>query len=693
MGSFSSSTTLKRVVDGDNSASITVEELSYNFDTNVSTIRITLSTQINFRWDTGGGYLWATIYAPWEDKYTSNQIYVQSETISNATTQPQGHVWSYSWTRTLHARYDGVTECSADWGWQKVGSNNYSSNTTYVSEASNIHTIGTHNRVSTLSINNTDKKITIDGASTLSMTVTRKSVLMTDHDLIISYPSATGIPTQTIQLRQGTTTSNTYQVPTGLLNYLPANGKSVTGQVILKSYYLPNVDDEPVRTVNSSPITFTAIARDSDIAPTLTLNAIDWTDDNNVTSGLVGNLNNYILNVSKCKITGTSQTKYNATPVSFGLFTNDNKSLGISDTGTSGYEFYLNQIAQNSNFSASNTLKVQITDSRGMTGSATVPLSFIPYIKKSLNETYDIARVNPTSPTVEINSVTGKWWNGNFLGNTNNDLTISWAYKEASSTGDYTTGGTLDTLQYSSGTPSGTYTSYDNTTQIFTISNYAFPQNFDYQKAYSIRLTVTDAVTGQTANPLYITISAGVPNFTIHKDTILINGKTIWDILYPIGSLYLSADYSFDPNAVFTGHTWVRVNGGYYLYAGTSTGQTGTNTGEGALSHVLTAAESGLPAHNHTGTANWVSLAGNAYNLMWDDGREGGMARDGIVSIGGWTRNRSWSGTNGDASRSLGVNASHSHGLTIDNTTAANATSGHTHPIATYKVAVWRRTA
>ena len=605
MGSFSSSTTLEREVAGNNTASITVEEIGYDFNQNLSTIRITLSTTIYYRWDSGGGYLWARIYTPWEESESNTNIYVESDTITNATTHDQGYTWSYSFTRYMHARYDGVTECSADWGWRKVGSNPYSSNTTIVAESAQHHTIGTHNRVSTLTINN--PSITIDNTSTLSMTITRKSTAMTNHDLIITYPSDTqNTYRRVIELRNSTVTSNTYKIPTELLSYLPSNGKTIQGRVVLRSYYLPKWYDGATKYADSSPITFTATARDSDISPTLTLDAVDWTNDNNVTSGLVGNLNNYILNVSKCKLTGMAQTKYGATISSFGLFTNDNKSLGIANTGTNpNYEFYLNQIAQSSNFSASNTLKVQITDSRGITGSATVPLSFIPYIKKLFNTENNVKRFNETSKEVKITSVTGKWWNGNFLGNTNNNLTISWDYKEASSTGNYLTGGTIDTLNYSSGTPSGTYTTYDNSTQTFTISNYSFTKNgstniFDYQKAYIIRLTLADAVTDTTVSPLYITISAGVANFTIHKDTILINGKTIWDILYPIGSIYTSVSPT-NPKNFFTGTDWVAFGEGRTLVGVGSNGTTSYNTVEDT---------GGSPTHshdlsNHTHTSAW----------------------------------------------------------------------------------------
>lgn len=184
--------------------------------------------------------------------------------------------------------------------------------------------------------------------------------------------------------------------------------------------------------------------------------------------------------------------------------------------------------------------------------------------------------------------------------------------------------------------------------------------------------------------------------------------QDIYDLLHPVGDIMENGDANFNPNTQATNlgvtATWEKIKGRMLIGSGSGMEANTDNTfGElrdngyqfgvgsrgGQYTHVLTASE--IASHNHTGTADWVSLAGNAYNLMWDDGRSGGMARDGIISIGGWTRNRSWSGTNGDASRSLGINASHSHNLTINNN--ANADGPHSNMPPYVVVNIWKRTA
>ena len=80
--------------------------------------------------------------------------------------------------------------------------------------------------------------------------------------------------------------------------------------------------------------------------------------------------------------------------------------------------------------------------------------------------------------------------------------------------------------------------------------------------------------------------------------------STIVNLIYPVGSIYMSVN-STSPATLFGG-TWQRITG-RFLLAATDGGATGGNstasvkaggTG-GEASHKLTAAESGVPAHNH----------------------------------------------------------------------------------------------
>ncbi len=76
-------------------------------------------------------------------------------------------------------------------------------------------------------------------------------------------------------------------------------------------------------------------------------------------------------------------------------------------------------------------------------------------------------------------------------------------------------------------------------------------------------------------------------------------GLTIDDI-YPIGSIYMTVDSTKDPNTLFTGTTWTKLEGRFLLGSGTTSG-TSTSYTSGATSgeatHTLTVDE--MPSHTH----------------------------------------------------------------------------------------------
>jgi len=145
----------------------------------------------------------------------------------------------------------------------------------------------------------------------------------------------------------------------------------------------------------------------------------------------------------------------------------------------------------------------------------------------------------------------------------------------------------------------------------------------------------------------------------LYLDTrgIVHNKKILNTILFPIGYVYLSV-VNTNPGTIFGG-TWESISG-YYLYAGT--GGTKTDyTGIGTRSHTLTAAQSGLPKHAHTVKTRLYHgdgevVTGEILNcgMVWDTGRRRYV--NDCYEEGGW-----------------------------------NASSGHSHNIATYQLYAWKR--
>ena len=170
-------------------------------------------------------------------------------------------------------------------------------------------------------------------------------------------------------------------------------------------------------------------------------------------------------------------------------------------------------------------------------------------------------------------------------------------------------------------------------------------------------------------------ISLGGPTKTsqLTNDSGFLVKSNLLSYVYPVGSIYLST--SNTSPASFLGGTWSQING-YYAYFG-NTYSTTSYTGTGTQGHTLTAAQSGLPSHTHT-----MQTAGaHKHTLAGVSTRVGGNWNGVVASASASDRN--WST----------VNETGGHTHTIDSVSAANATSAHSHNIATVQIYAWRRTA
>lgn len=86
--------------------------------------------------------------------------------------------------------------------------------------------------------------------------------------------------------------------------------------------------------------------------------------------------------------------------------------------------------------------------------------------------------------------------------------------------------------------------------------------------------------------------SVGINCFPKKEGNLEINGKTIFDMVYPVGAIYISAS-EVNPSVLFGG-TWEQVQDRFLLGAGASY-QAGSTGGE--ATHTLTIDE--MPRHNH----------------------------------------------------------------------------------------------
>ena len=159
-----------------------------------------------------------------------------------------------------------------------------------------------------------------------------------------------------------------------------------------------------------------------------------------------------------------------------------------------------------------------------------------------------------------------------------------------------------------------------------------------------------------------------------------INNSSIFDIIYPVGSIYMSVN-STDPGTLMAGTQWQRITGRFLLAAtdGGSSGasQAAGNTG-GAATVTLTAAQSGLRAHSHGAGTNQAFLR---YN-------------QGTVSSGVSERSVA-SGASGNYKAPVvnNANVDWNYISATASKDAEDATSAHNNMPPYLAVYVWKRTA
>lgn len=214
----------------------------------------------------------------------------------------------------------------------------------------------------------------------------------------------------------------------------------------------------------------------------------------------------------------------------------------------------------------SGTYTLSITDSRGMTNSNTSTQTFYNYYKPYGSMT--VVRSSETSSTGTLAAT------GYYFKSLSNTLTAT-LYKNNTSQGSRT-------LTFSNSNETWSYTT--------SLSNL----NIDQTSIW--RLTLKDSF-NQTVNVTF-NLSYGRPTLWLGKDKIKVYGKEIWEIVYPVGAVYISMNLT-SPETLFGG-TWSRLSGGYLFataYTSLNTGGSRTHTHTTA-NHTLTIAE--MPKHNHT---------------------------------------------------------------------------------------------
>ena len=310
-------------------------------------------------------------------------------------------------------------------------------------------------------------------------------------------------------------------------------------------------------------------------------------DTNSKTINLTGNENVLIKYMSNAKVSIIATAQNSSTIKSYSIKCDDGKSSTLQ-------EATLNVIE-------SNVFRCSATDSRGFTTQKVSTLSMVEYVKLVFKN-YSFERLSQTSSTVKL-KYDGLWFNGNFG---TKDNTLSLKYRSRIS-------GIGEWSEYIQLLPS--------------IENNTFSEEleldgeFDYQTQYDFELVAEDNL--MTVSKEQVVIK-GVATFEYGEHDVQVNGqlyiadedrnniKEIRDLIYPVGSIYMSVN-AVNPS-IFLGGTW-EIWGNGRVPVGVDTTQEEFNTVEktgGEKAHTLTIAE--MPSHAHKydmkpGNGGWTVVS------------------------------------------------------------------------------------
>ena len=407
----------------------------------------------------------------------------------------------------------------------------YASGNTYASAQT--FTLPTIPRASSVSCS------TANIGSNATITINRASTSFT-HTLTYSFGSLSGtIATKT------SSTNISWTIPTTFYGQIP-NDRSGTGTITCQTYNGSTL-------IGSKSTPFTATVNESESKPTLNPTAVD---SNSITTALTGNSSKFIKYYSNASVATGAKARNSATLKSQKI-TCGAKSI-TSASGT------INAVE-------SGTFTFSATDSRGYPTTQTLNKTLIEYIKL----TCSLNAGAPTTAGVATLKISGNYWDGTF-GKVANTLTVQYRYK--------TQGGSY-----------GNWTTVSATKSNNTYNATATISGLNYQTTYVFQARAIDKLatinTDEQARRTTPIFDWSKNDFNVNG-TLKVNNKNIFDLIYPVGSFYISAK-STNPATLFGG-TWEQIQG-RFLLGRSSSYPVGSMGGE--ATHTLTASE--IPFHNH----------------------------------------------------------------------------------------------
>lgn len=286
--------------------------------------------------------------------------------------------------------------------------------------------------------------------------------------------------------------------------------------------------------------------------------------------------------------------------------------------------------------------KFGATDTRNRSATKTITLTAIDY----RSPTISINGVEINTNGIATIDISGTWFKGSF-GKVSNDITVSYRYKSNSSS----SWGSWTTIPNAAKNNDGTFSA--------TITK----SGLSYTETYNFEAKVQDAINTVSSKEY---IAKSLPVFDWSSDdfnfnvpvsvlaptdsnnpatkqyvdnavsTLTEQYSSIVDIIYPIGSIYMSVNAA-DPSTLFSGTSWEKLEG-RFLLGSNSTYRPGSTGGE--ATHTLTYNE--MPKHTHPmysynpgGEGTWTPDEGSYLVDSVTDNKTTWWARLGMGYAGG----------------------------------------------------------
>ena len=488
-------------------------------------------------------------------------------------------------------------------------------------------------------------------------------------------PNTTNDYTYTEYVISGTTTANNTTIYTQLPNSI-----SGTMTAVLYTY---NSDESQIGSTSSKTFTVTIPNSVMPTVGTITIDPVNITTSDGVSRNiLVKGKNKVTVSVSGCSAGAGSNIK---------SYTFSGPNVSVTTTGTS--------VTSSSVISNTGTLTytIQVTDTRGRTASKTATITCYDYAAPYF-KSFSAYKANANGDADENGSyIKCNYTIGYSSVNSTNNVTVKILYKKNKDTSDYSSINSILNSTSTSGSSlldsidsSSTYTVYALITDNY---NGSVPSTsitiFGESRILNITKDGTGFAIGKLAessnlfecrwdakfNNNISCVDIDCDNVTTEQIScgqITIDGKTILDFIYPVGSIYISVN-SVSPSNLLGG-TWERIQDRFLLASGDTykAGETG-----GEATHKLTIDE--MPSHTHT-QQSCTDPGDHTHDIsIWYDGSSGSAKTVEGWSVKAHEQYHTTSGAGG-----------HTHTITLNNTGGNVAHNNMPPYLAVY---MWKRTA